>query len=1266
MYEILVVRMKKIGRNDPCPCGSGNKYKKCCIDKVDLIGNNLWDKIDEFTQIQKNQKSTEFHTKYNSKELLKIFSLLQLQIQNHGKNVRLEFAIIDIVNNINNIPTTGIDYKVLLTDIQNECQWHHFEDPPEEFFTENVLFVNGNNIVYPGISENGVEIVQGLLDAITSSENLPKEFMVEAMSGIRFLLHIHDVIAHKLDHTYRLYEEQKGNSLFTPNIQKVIKEKEYFAFSFEDIKDISDKLQIPYNTIDQFVFLWQKEKANFSSKDNNPLFEKPFVFIENEFILVLPTLQLHCLNEFIIKIANKYNCLERLLQSFAKNTEEELTLNCGKMNWKPVNFDFPQSDFPAKFIFREFLTSFDTDKFAYVTTVVQNPQYPQNEQKDVKTFSDELTKRVELSCSKIREKYDSHKILHLLCFYKTRISDSYFITCESKDTLVDYFLGMTPLVLSVLVSNWKFDRLTLWKYAKYYTNAKVGISFMPFNTHLSKFDWYQKNEESFHHPDKLCDGLFFDFDIEGRVKRDGISKLDRIGIPFISNGQFGYLYCLRREEHYPVYISYDVIYGIMKSCLLKYSCPIWIQTNRKGDHHADVYVTAILYWLNELYDDAKNYINQLGDLPLVFTLNLDDKFYDLKELGGIDSKKVESLFKYKIDPVNRNIDFVIPVQLINDLLTSNNQGEQVLMSFIIDMIGKLLQALKIGEQISIIQRDELINKNIPLGNMKMIIIATDNADIKISNVDIPDMRKIPLADISYVLENQLSQLGYKKKEGEITQKKEKIKLLNNLVALHFRVITEKIVEYNAISLLVFLMKKHEAILQKASMRTIEYPIRRLCYSKFYDVSNEFAQTEKDIVEISLALRLLIEFVACMDSKGKKHINDDDIDLLLAHMTELLNYGMISDMINFEIDNPSMRFLQSGRLSISNSDVLKEFRNNMYDEELNSYSDKFNSHFVQREREKPKSTNSYIDKVDRVFSEEWGISFTDIGLIGYIISYSFLFFKEKSVQIIKEQELSALIKENSDIADDTISAFLKQLEFKKRRNILTPPNNYENWEVYPWRYNRRLSYIMTPIIRKEIKGESHLIISARHLLMACDNLQAIFMNGTLKTSNLKILSLLSERNKIKGTKYRDDVYKWLINNTNLEVFKNEIKISRKGFFIAKEDKGDIDILGIDKSNRIIYSIECKNTSQSKVAHDFKCELDNYLGTQNKIGLIQKHINRHNWLNDNKERVCTSLGVDNTYEITSMVISKHILPLKFIKKTDIPVISFHDLKSRNFVF
>jgi len=25
--------MSKVGRNDPCPCGSGKKYKKCCEKK---------------------------------------------------------------------------------------------------------------------------------------------------------------------------------------------------------------------------------------------------------------------------------------------------------------------------------------------------------------------------------------------------------------------------------------------------------------------------------------------------------------------------------------------------------------------------------------------------------------------------------------------------------------------------------------------------------------------------------------------------------------------------------------------------------------------------------------------------------------------------------------------------------------------------------------------------------------------------------------------------------------------------------------------------------------------------------------------------------------------------------------------------------------------------------------------------------------------------------------------------------------------------------
>jgi len=27
----------KVGRNDPCPCGSGKKFKKCCVDQAQRL-----------------------------------------------------------------------------------------------------------------------------------------------------------------------------------------------------------------------------------------------------------------------------------------------------------------------------------------------------------------------------------------------------------------------------------------------------------------------------------------------------------------------------------------------------------------------------------------------------------------------------------------------------------------------------------------------------------------------------------------------------------------------------------------------------------------------------------------------------------------------------------------------------------------------------------------------------------------------------------------------------------------------------------------------------------------------------------------------------------------------------------------------------------------------------------------------------------------------------------------------------------------------------
>ncbi|MBW2484820.1 MAG: SEC-C domain-containing protein, partial [Deltaproteobacteria bacterium] len=44
--------MVKVGRNDPCPCGSGRKFKRCCLGKQQTASTNL-------TEIQQAQISLQ-------------------------------------------------------------------------------------------------------------------------------------------------------------------------------------------------------------------------------------------------------------------------------------------------------------------------------------------------------------------------------------------------------------------------------------------------------------------------------------------------------------------------------------------------------------------------------------------------------------------------------------------------------------------------------------------------------------------------------------------------------------------------------------------------------------------------------------------------------------------------------------------------------------------------------------------------------------------------------------------------------------------------------------------------------------------------------------------------------------------------------------------------------------------------------------------------------------------------------------------------------
>lgn len=1251
--------MSKTGRNDPCPCGSGKKFKKCCIDIAEAV--SLPPPFTAGTgSVYKNVTS-----KYDTVELLKILSVMQLQPENHGKNLRMDELVVSAINTFN----TGkgsIDLDALRKDLDAHCGRSVLEDPPEDFFTESILFFNGNNTIYPGTFVEGKEIIQMQLDTIQSMGKLPAKTARDISQGLLFLLHIHHSIAVSLGHSHRMKAIENGDELFLPNGELLTGQLQLIEFTLAEMKEICAGIAVPFGVIEQFVFTLPERQIKLSHPDENPMFRKPFVFLDGKYILVMPSGQLSCINDFILSKLREYNIFDMFRERHADMVIDRVNTRFRSMSWELLNYQFLATTESGKIICREALYQIDSDKISYVMMMIPSVTMGPGAEQATKNMQRSAEQRIKSVVAHLRATIPGFQVFFVLLTAKFEIFQS-FSYDRSAFEVADRNLGLSFKELNVLRITWELDRLSLWKYAGHLAQTRNDIFFMPLNTHLSIFKWYKDHHDWFYHSDEQTSNvMFFEFDIEGAVNRSAKLKEDVLGIAYPRPEGLIYIPSHKSEQHLPVYLDDNFVHGQYRNCLLKYSCPIWVQGNHQRDFTAVVYMNAILYWLNFCFPWLENWIGRYGEKPIVVTLVMDDSIYS-PENWDLQVQNKQFKFNRRILPELRMVELGIQADLITHLISSGNAGEKFLISELLDLLGELLQQLGLGSKLEAKDLQEILNEAMPPGNQKMILITDASPNPKLADIDVGTPRFIQHSDISFILHHQVSWLGYSKQiPNKITSAKEKIKLLNDLVKVHFNKIIEMIRRFPTQNLLVHLMKRHESVIQAREKGKMAYPTLEACYGSYYDVFKEFSERESAMVTTSLALRSLIEFVVCEKSTGTQVPNDDDTDLMLALISELINYGSMSDMIHYEIFDPEMGLLPSGRIGIEQTfsdTTLSAFRREIHLEEVDGYRSSFDRYFIQTSKEEKakRGDDPYYDKVDDVFMEEWGITIWDLQGASKFLCLEMFHRFGSSVALINEVDLLKIFQGNEQ--DDGLQArgILNLLTFRTRDGVLNV-NPKELHEAFPWRYNRRESYMLRPLIRMEVGAETVYIVSARHVLMATENMLARFMDGTLKVGKdqFKLINLLAERNHLKGKSFRDGVAKWLSDHTTLQVFDSEVKIKPHGFFTAHDDKGDIDILCVDHIGKTIIAIECKNTSQAKIAYEIHIEISSYIGINGKLGMIQKHIQRDLWLKDNLDQVIEKLGLDDSYQVESMVLTKHVLPTKFIKDTEIPVYSYSELK------
>ncbi|WP_206052104.1 YecA family protein [Nonlabens xiamenensis] len=1227
--------MSKIGRNDPCPCGSGKKNKRCCIGKID-------------NKINKPSDFTSFLKVNNTLDLLKTISLLQLIPTNHSKIVRLEIIQDTIVKSLNSI-NGAVSYENLQSVVHENFEYDYREDPSESSFTENITFLNGNNTVFTGIAHESTNANQCLLNSIFFPENgLSDSVKTKIKEGALFLLHTFDEIAKKLGYDRYIFEEHYRERITFPNRDFVEKNKNLFLFSAEYISEVYRKFEITENIIEEFTL--EPIEVREHRGEETILVSKPFVKIDGNYYLALPTAQTYSLNQFIIRVAKEYGELEQLKTTYDKIIRNEVGKYLSAYwKYRKVDIGLKQD---------ETIWQFDNNKFAYVCYLSCNKIV-------------NVEKRANRVIKLLKRTLDIHDAeffaVHLFSpFDLKQISTFAFETIKEAK----YQIPLGVFDLERIFTYWNVNSLTLWKYSRARERAEQqNLKIAPFFSILTYFKWYKRNKDSFFPTDeKAPDWLTFDFAMQGEVVIESNKKSDKHFIQFIDDDQqVVYLPVIKTETYAPIYTSEDIFNGRLRVALEKYAFPIWLNCENPFDFFGKNFIEAILYWLNELYDSMSDFLSPLGEFPVNIILVFDDEIKEYTNEELEESVDKEITIGYNINPKIREMKLKIPKEIFNVLHRQDNYGEQVLMSAVFKGFNNLLK-LYGNNGLEEYDIESLIYSYMPLSDAKMILTANSDRDIKLNGDFIPRPRYVYDSDIALILEENTNWLGSEKSmPSKINNKSEKEELCIRLIDSLINQIRLRLKEFNSTDLLKYLLLRHESLLHKQGERDLGIAARIKCFSKYEDVLKSYSDFNTKLIKSSHAIRCLIEFVVAEQYEGNSTVNDDDTDFLIALMVEVINYGVIKDSIKFDIDNPDMGLLESGRIGVSHGfydDVLTRYRDSVTRDEIVDYEETFKSKFKTPSWDtsnKDSLVDEYYKKVDNIFIEEWGISLPMINAISVYLS-ELCFQNSNSYYSCNENEIMDVIRSNFDINEGTIKAYLDCLTLKSRGKFDQPENPKDFPEIFPWRYNRKLSYIRRPILR--IGNDSNgykLFWSARHLVSATDNLIYLFHNGRLKVDRdkKKLSKLLSERNKLKGDEFREEVYLWLALNTTLEVVEYEVKIKEKGLLKADKNYGDIDILAFDTNRKIIYAIECKNTKQVKIMYDFHNDLKNYVQKQ-----IPKHIRRGNWLNKNTEQVINGFNLSKgNWSVESLVISSYQLPIKFMSEIPIPVYSLNEIKREN---
>jgi len=1163
----------------------------------------------------------------------------------------------------------------------------HSEDPSEQMFSEAFTFEGGSYVVFPGIVDDATYVLRNLTKSIFLSRESPfsPEFIQQARTITTAILKLSDLIASRAG-MKRGIDPVSSKDVVVPSNTILQNLRRSLIFTIDELSQYFVPGNSLLNALHPLIAGFGDIEAGKFDLGNGPLHVKPLIALDNKIVVSEPGVLLASLRHHLILEAIKQNLCKELAKQYRlavwDNVIEMLDyMGIQLRQFVPSNHDDPH--LAGLFLL-------DRDKALYVQLITDDLSDYQSDKVfgywEGQRFCDPLHElSADIEKTLFSQQYPPNEIMDLVLLQSLGRAAS----LAFKDRSVPHgkvWLYMSASELETIALAEGGDPLVLLKYARARERMREKTEIFSFEQ-LNEFQFYRKYKHSYYMSDgKLPTHLMITPGFAGEIVKEVAHLRDRHGAPAYEYGYVAEVTC-RYSEDIPIYIPINDI-GARAADLVQLGPfniwtigPDYTKHSQKKVHSKYVgFVDMISYWLWQCGSLTSEILATLPrkQIPIVIELELSpyEQWIDISDQLLKDPvQDTTSLIKVDIKYAGRRISLILPIEIIPILAGTDNTGELSIMAVVFESLHKLTRATagKVAAQPDFPSAKiaEALKSLVPVTSKKMMTISGSHNLPQLAPLTSPDFRPVKEHDGQAVLDSLAEHLASQGYQPGPVKPGERVKFINNnVVGYLYERLTSLIITFRFDELLSWLVSHNEAAIARLFETRLTIPTRLAC---FYESKSLVETLKKELPEInraSVALRFLIEYAIARPSHGIRPMTLELFDQLMALSSAIISWGYDSDYLNYGILDIALDILPSGRIGANRDELLKaqsSFLLENTSEEISRARRSFSRYvgkanaIVTAQNIQELKTDPLIAQFDEASLEEFGLTFTEFGyLIGDI--YNLGEEQDSPVKRLSVAELVSSLSSTLQWSEEKILNALNQLTLGSRSDYLKPPRPFSGTDVYPWRFNRALSYVRRPLLKVGHASGDELLWGSRHLFSSHGYLFELIIGSRLFAHSAKMRELTGQFNRERGETFNNDVALLFEERPGLIVHRRSKKLGKQYIRGKLGDLGDIDVLVIDKNCQRIFVIECKDLAIARTPHELKAELDYvFKGSTKEKSTIEKHNLRVTWVQDNLASILNTFDVVLTghWKVEPLLVFDEAIFSSHIYRSPIRVLSYRQL-------